>query len=146
MKSILIIDDDPVLRRSMTAILAKNYHVFTFRCWEQAAVTVTAIDFDMVLIDVVLPGLQGNETVAKIRSKQRGRLVLLSSLPAELLTIYVLNCKADGYIKKSNKPKEIRQQVHSLLTPAEQVNWFDAVRVEGEGPWLEMEESAWGSC
>jgi DNA-binding response OmpR family regulator len=74
-------------------------------------------DPDLVLLDVTMPALSGDAIVSVLGSKanRRARIVLHSSLDAEVLGTKARTCGADAYILKTNDEEELIRQVRRCL-------------------------------
>ena len=69
MKTLLIIDDDRHLLDSLRIVFSSAYHVLTARSAEEAEPILDVEPVDVVLLDVILPGLDGVEFLKKLRGK-----------------------------------------------------------------------------
>ena len=101
-KTILVVDDDALMRRSLAASLGQNgYSVETAATGENAVQIVERKSPDLVLLDVGLPGMDGIETLRTMRQKRPNLLVILvTGRRRELDEIVGLEMGADDYITK----------------------------------------------
>jgi two-component system KDP operon response regulator KdpE len=98
---ILVVDDEPQIRRVMRATLvAKGYMVSTARNGEEALDKVREERFDLVLLDINMPGIGGMEACRIIRSQSEIPIVILSIRNAEKEKVEALDAGADDYITK----------------------------------------------
>ena len=123
MKRILIVEDSPTQAALLTALLEEHgYAPTTVRSGEAALETVHANDFDLVLSDVVMPGISGYEVCRRIK-RELGKpdlpIVLLTSLSDPLDIIRGLECGADNYITKPYEPHHLIERVRHVLTNRE---------------------------
>jgi len=98
---ILVVDDEPQIRRVMRATLvAKGYMVSTARNGEEALDKVREERFDLVLLDINMPGIGGMEACRIIRSQSDIPIVILSIRNAEKEKVEALDAGADDYVTK----------------------------------------------
>jgi two-component system invasion response regulator UvrY len=117
---ILIADDHAVVRQGLKQILADEYRRATFG---EAANAQEAIDrvwqdeWDVVILDVTMPGRSGLEALREIRkSKPRLPVLVLSMHPEDQFAMRVLKCGASGYMTKESAPAELVGAVRKVIT------------------------------
>jgi DNA-binding response OmpR family regulator len=101
-KTILVVDDDALMRRSLAATLSQTgYHVETAATGESAIQFVRRKAPDLVLLDVGLPGMDGMETLRELRRDDPHlAVILVTGRRRELDEIVGLEMGADDYITK----------------------------------------------
>jgi DNA-binding response OmpR family regulator len=115
----LVVDDEEKVLEYLSKRLRKyNYHVETCSSGEEALEKVKVCDFDVVILDVVLPGIDGYEVCHRLKSdnKTSGIMVLILSVKnalEERLKGYEV--EADDYVCKPFDPKELHAKVQILL-------------------------------
>ena len=120
MPHILITDDDPHLRR-----LVRTYaELEGFECTEagDGAAAVTALKqstFDLVLLDVMMPGPDGFETLEAIRGFSQVPVIMLTAKGTEYDKVVGLDSGADDYIPKPFGMMELVSRVRALLRRTE---------------------------
>ena len=83
---ILVVDDEPQIRRVMrTTLVARGYVVSTARSGEEALEKVREERFDLVLLDMNMPGIGGMEACRIIRSQSDIPIVILSIRNVDIL-------------------------------------------------------------
>ena len=98
---ILVVDDEPQIRRVMsTTLVARGYMVSTARSGEEALDKVREERFDLVLLDMNMPGIGGMEACRIIRSQSDIPIVILSIRNAEKEKVEALDAGADDYVTK----------------------------------------------
>ena len=98
---ILVVDDEPQIRRVMrTTLVARGYMVSTARNGEEALDKVREERFDLVLLDINMPGIGGMEACRIIRSQSDIPIVILSIRNAEKEKVEALDAGADDYVTK----------------------------------------------
>jgi len=98
----------------MERAFGEEYHLFVFPDWEPAREALATFDFDLVLIDVNLPGMQGDEIINEISDDQRGTLILFPALSRIELRRLANRCGASGNIEKVLNPDKLRREFHKL--------------------------------
>ncbi len=129
-KTILFVDDDPFFRKAMTEILTANgYSVQTAEDGLEALARVQQVRPDYLVLDVVLPKLDGGEVCAALRQDARLRdvpVIVFSSLSADDFRFFP-NLSADAYVAKA--PLAIASQ--HLLTALQRVAGREPGQWEG---------------
>jgi len=93
-KKILIIDDEEIIIRTLSKLLESNgYEVFVTKNGQDAIVMAEEVDFDLILADIRMPGMNGVETVKNIYGKKQ--VGKKKKIPAIFITGY-----ADKAIEK----------------------------------------------
>ena len=117
--TLLIVDDDPTARQVAQAILsAENYQFRHASGGEEALDEVNASEPDLVLLDVMMPGIDGFEVCRRIRKlKTRAYLpiMMLTALDSSQDLARGLNAGANDFISKPVPRVELRARVRSLL-------------------------------
>ena len=98
---ILVVDDEPQIRRVLRVSLAgAGYVVADARSGEEAVEKLRTERFDMVLLDVNLPGMSGIETCREIRALPDVHIIMLTVRNSAQDTIAALDAGADDYVTK----------------------------------------------
>ena len=113
---ILIVDDDPDIRRVLTLLLRDSYEI------SQAADGAAALkllkaqgDTDLVVLDVMMPGMDGFETCAQIRAFSKVPILFLTAKSAEEDLLRAYAGGGDDFLSKPFSPGEFTAKVRSLL-------------------------------
>jgi len=116
---ILIVDDDPNVQRLLTyTVRQEGYEVITANDGAEAFRTWSAEHPDLVLLDVMLPKLDGYQVATKIRAEEGGGHVPIIMLTAEKEVeqkVRGLRAGADDYLVKPFHPQELLARIKSLL-------------------------------
>lgn len=92
--SILLVEDDPDLNLQLTRLLKEQrYQVISMFCGDEAVKAFQQQDFDLVILDVNLPNLDGFEVLNVIRSQSQTPVVMLTAFGAEEYRIQALNAE-----------------------------------------------------
>ncbi|MGA3328311.1 MAG: response regulator transcription factor [Terriglobia bacterium] len=113
---ILVVDDEPQIRRVMrTTLVARGYMVSTARNGEEALQKVRDERFDLVLLDINMPGIGGMEACRIIRSQGDIPIVILSIRNAEKEKVEALDAGADDYVTKPFSMPELLARIRAAL-------------------------------
>ncbi|WP_051533417.1 response regulator transcription factor [Anaerovibrio sp. RM50] len=117
--SILIADDDNKLIELLTEYFAKeNFKVYTAMSGPSALIEVTEHQPDIILLDIMLPGMDGYEVCRRIRENSSVPIIMLTALDAEADQLSGLEIGADDYITKPFSTRELVARVRALLRRA----------------------------
>jgi DNA-binding response OmpR family regulator len=118
MKKILIVDDDPALRESVTALLeAEGYKVSQAADGREGLEKALKGAFDLVVLDLVMPMLGGLDVCRKMREggAQTPVIVLTGEKKEEIDKVVGLELGADDYVVKPFGTSEFVARVHAVL-------------------------------
>jgi DNA-binding response OmpR family regulator len=118
-KSILIVDDDTKIAQ-LIEIYLKNEGYVTVRAIDgfQALEIIDKQMIHLVILDIMMPGMDGLEVCLKIREKQMTPILMLSAKDGDMDKITGLISGADDYMVKPFNPMEMVVRVKSLLRRA----------------------------
>ena len=114
---LLIVDDDERIRSLLQQFLVQNdYLVSTAKDAEQAKTLLSAIEFDLIILDVMMPGQDGISFTAELRKLQNNAPILLLTARGETEDrIKGLEAGADDYLPKPFEPKELLLRINAIL-------------------------------
>lgn len=116
MKRILIIEDDPhVCAFVKKGLSEENYSVETCQDGKSGIDLFFNQSFDLLILDIMLPGISGLEVCSKIREKSNVPILMLTALGTAENVALGLNTGADDYLIKPFKFIELLARVKSLL-------------------------------
>lgn len=116
MGNILIVEDDPNIRKLVRVNLVKRgYTVSEAENSHQAMAFFQAEAVDLVLLDVVLPGLSGVDICAWMRARSDVPIIVLSARSEEDLKVAALDAGADDYVTKPFGQEELLARVRAFL-------------------------------
>jgi DNA-binding NtrC family response regulator len=142
MKTILIVDDEPAARYGLRRALESKYRIAEADSAETARLAVETERPDLVLLDVVLPGLDGVSFLKSMRDEGNDVPVLMvSALDTAKTAVEALRVGAADYLVKGFELDELRARVANLLKLASLERENDALRsrmaTEGQfGPMI----------
>ena len=114
---LLIVDDDERIRSLLKQFLIQSdYLVSTAENAEQAGTLLSTIEFDMIILDVMMPGQDGITFTAELRkSKNITPILLLTARGETEDKIKGLEAGADDYLPKPFEPKELLLRINAIL-------------------------------
>lgn len=115
-KLILLVEDDHVIAEAVEAYLLKSgYQVISVVDGLRALEVFKAKKPDMILLDLMLPGLTGEEICKEVRKDSNVPILMLTAKAKEDDIISGLNLGADDYMTKPFSPRELVARVNSLF-------------------------------
>lgn len=115
-KNILVVDDEPKILEAIKAYLENSdYSVITSSNGKDALEEFEKYKFDLVILDLMLPLISGEEVCTAIRKKSRIPIIMLTAKVDEDEKISGFNLGADDYVTKPFSPRELMVRVKSLL-------------------------------
>tara|TARA_Y100001933_G_C18964725_1_gene549768 strand:+ start:966 stop:1682 length:717 start_codon:yes stop_codon:yes gene_type:complete len=115
-KHLLIVDDDERIRTLIKKYLEKNnYMISTAKNAEHSKKLMKIFKFDLLVIDVMMPGESGISLTKKIRKKETIPILLLTALSEVKERILGLESGADDYLVKPFEPRELVLRIQSII-------------------------------
>ncbi len=116
MGHILLVEDDPNTRKLVRVNLQKRgYTVSEAGDSHRALALFQEVPVDLVLLDLVLPGLSGVDICAWIRARSDVPIIILSARLEEDLKVAALDAGADDYVTKPFSPEELLARIRAFL-------------------------------
>jgi two-component system, OmpR family, KDP operon response regulator KdpE len=113
---ILIVDDDPQIRRVMrTTLVVQGYEVADARSGEEAIEKFREEKYDLILLDLNMPGMDGITTCREIRSSSDVAIVMLTVRDSERDKVTALDAGADDYVTKPFSTPELLARVRAAM-------------------------------
>jgi len=120
---ILLADDDVELGEMLTQYLAaEGFAVDTAHDGETALVKARSGDFDLVILDVMMPRLNGFDVLRELRAKSLIPVLMLTARGEDVDSIVGLELGADDYLAKPCNPRVLVARVRAILRRAESAN------------------------
>ncbi|AGY76740.1 response regulator transcription factor [Clostridium autoethanogenum] len=114
--NILIVEDDTDINKLLCKILEKNnYNVRGAFSGTEAEMCIEKYDFQLVLLDLMLPGITGEKLIEKIRKIKTMPVIVISAKTAQETKIQVLKLGADDFISKPFDVEEVLARVCAQL-------------------------------
>ena len=133
-KRILLVDDEPLILKGLKFSLEQDdYETDTATDGEEAIAKILADNYDLVLLDVMLPGVDGIEVCQRVREKSSVPIIMLTAKGEDMDKILGLEYGADDYMTKPFNILEVKARIKSILRrsqpPQEAVEEKRVVRV-----------------
>ena len=117
-ETIMIVDDESNLLELVGGILAnEGYEIITVASGQECINKLKTIKPDLIIMDMMMPGMSGLETVKRIRSKDKGVKIAFLTV-AKFSESGIKNLKDHGIVDYINKPfenKELVQRIKKIL-------------------------------
>lgn len=116
MARVLVVDDDHTVREVVVSYLRAHEHdVVEAADGESALVSMRDAPADLVVLDLMLPGIDGLEVCRRLRATSDVPVIMLTALGEETDRVMGLETGADDYVSKPFSPRELALRVDSVL-------------------------------
>ncbi len=116
MSKILIIDDEPSITNLVSAYLKpEGYEVFVASDGPAGLKAARAYKPDLIVLDIMLPGMDGLELLSRLRRESEVYVILLTARTEETDKIVGLSVGADDYVTKPFSPRELVARIKAAL-------------------------------
>src|SRR5690242_17971692 len=116
MTKILVVDDEPSITNLVSAYLKpEGYEVYTAADGNAGLKAVRAFKPDLIILDVMLPGMDGLELLARLRRESEAYVIMLTARTEETDKIVGLSVGADDYMTKPFSPRELVARIKAAL-------------------------------
>jgi two-component system response regulator RegX3 len=113
---ILVVDDTPAILEAVTdALIAEGFDVHAESDGKAALEAAEAEPFDLLILDLMLPGLSGTEICRRLRAESAVPIIMLTARDAEADRVLGLEIGADDYITKPFSEVELLSRVRAIL-------------------------------
>ena len=120
---ILIVDDDNRIRNLLSEYLKENdYIISTSENAENAKTKLTYFKFDLIVLDVMMPGQNGYDLTKEIKKKMEIPIILLTAKNEVENRIKGLEIGADDYISKPFEPKELLLRIKNIINKSKKID------------------------
>ncbi|HJD27802.1 MAG TPA: response regulator transcription factor [Candidatus Blautia avicola] len=130
MKKIAVVEDDKVLRQALESLLKENgYETVCLEKFDKAEEEILCAEPDLVLLDILLPGTNGQEILRNLRQKSQMPVIMVTSREGDMDQILAMSYGADDYITKPYNPTLLLLKMEALFrriqpgTPQEEVEY-----------------------
>lgn len=118
-ETILVVDDDPgILSLIKTNLQARGYRVLTASTGPESISAATLNDPDLVILDLLMPDVDGMEVTRALRDRSTVPIVVLSALQQDVTKVRALELGADDYLTKPFSVEELLARVRAVLRRA----------------------------
>ena len=132
---ILVVDDDDGIRDLLRQYLTENnYLITTANSAEEAKEKISIIKFDLIILDIMMPGKTGLEFTLENKNKINTPIILLTAKGEAIERIKGLETGADDYLPKPFEPKELILRIKNILDKTKSKNQkkiieFDNIKI-----------------
>ena len=144
--SILIVDDDADIALALSDLFSHlGYQVDVAHTGSEALAKVHSKEYDVVLLDVMLPGRDGFDICREVRKTSRIPIIMLTARGDVVDRVSGLEIGADDYIGKPFEPRELVARIQSILRRAgerdasESLLQFEGIRIDLEARSVEVD-------
>lgn len=114
--TILIIEDDAALRQLMCMTVAKlNHRVISCATAEDGLIQLEETEIDLIVLDLVLPGLNGFEFCKAARAESMVPIIVVSALASPNDVVKILNLGADEFLRKPFQFRQLEAVIYACL-------------------------------
>ena len=115
-RSVLVVDDEPMVREVVSAYLSRDgFSVTDVGDGREAMVHLGVHQTDLVILDIMLPGIDGLALLSELRASTETPVILLSARGEEADRVLGLELGADDYVVKPFSPRELATRVRTVL-------------------------------
>ena len=127
---ILIVDDDDKIRNLLKDFLiSNNFLVSTAINGEEALKKINIINFDVMILDIMMPGIDGYELTKVIRLSSLVPIIHLTAMGDTDNVIQGLEIGADDYLSKPFEPKELLLRIKNILKKTNTKSFKDQIQI-----------------
>ena len=113
---ILVVDDDNRIRDLLKEYLSENYYIVsTSSGAENAKIKLSHFKFDLIVLDIMMPGQNGYDLTKEIKKKLKIPIILLTAKGEVESRIKGLELGADDYISKPFEPRELLLRIKNII-------------------------------
>lgn len=123
MAKLLIVDDEEKIREMIGKFASHEGHEVTLACdGKQALKLFEQQDFDVVILDVMMPELNGYDTLKQMKQIKDVPCIFLTALGQEYDRVYGFDLGAEDYVTKPFSPKELMMRIKVILRRENKAN------------------------
>jgi two-component system, OmpR family, response regulator ResD len=113
---VLVVDDEPIVRDVLSRYLSREgFEVETAADGQAALDVFEATRPELIVLDLMLPGIDGLEVLRRIRSRNGAAVIMLTARGEETDRVVGLELGADDYVAKPFSPREVVARVRAVL-------------------------------
>ena len=128
---ILVVDDDDGIRSLVKKYLNENnYLVSTADSAEKASEKIKIIKFDLIILDIMMPGKSGLEFIQENKKKIETPIILLTAKGEAVERIEGLEIGADDYLPKPFEPKELILRIKNIIEKTKKNSQIKVIEFE----------------
>lgn len=140
MGRILVVDDEPQIRRVLrTTLSAQGYEVYDAKTGEDALIAIRDRRFDLVLLDMNMPGMGGLAACREVRAGSDAAIIMLTVRNSEQDKVTALDAGADDYITKPFGVPEISARIRAALRRLPTIQGKDVGPIHLDGVEIDLQ-------
>ncbi len=142
MSNILIVDDEPSIIDNITfALETEGFTTTSCSTANDALMALERSHFDLMILDIGLPDMNGFELAKQIRSSSQVPIIFLTARSSEIDRVVGLELGADDYVTKPFSPRELSARVKAVLRRTEANGSFDVVSSTHSSTLFEIDDA-----
>lgn len=143
-RKILVVDDDPVVSKSINRVLAsKGYAVISAQNGEEALSKLDSEKYDLVFTDIKMPGMSGLEVAERVKASQPWLpVVIVTGYGTDAYEARAAAAGVAGFLRKPLSPEMIEGSTDKALQESHAPQASATVAAEVSGPIVEVEKQA----
>lgn len=114
MTTLLIVDDDEYIRSSLERLLGSRYTIHTAASGIEALDLLQSTRIDAAIVDLVMPGMDGETLIEELRGRGHGFPILVVSAMGGLERV-AARCRPSDFVLKPAFPEVLREKLDALL-------------------------------
>ncbi|MEK4175565.1 response regulator transcription factor [Aeribacillus sp. FSL K6-1305] len=123
--TILVVDDEERIRRLLKMYLEReNYQIDEAENGDEALEKALCADYDLIILDIMMPGIDGIEVCKQLREKKATPVIMLTAKGEEVNRVQGFEVGVDDYIVKPFSPREVVLRVKAILRRASQTSYL----------------------
>ena len=127
---ILIVDDDDRIRSLVKEYLEENnFIVSTAKNASEAKIKINYFKFDLMVLDVMMPGQSGFELTKELKKKISVPIILLTAKGEVESRVHGLEIGADDYLGKPFEPKELLLRIKNIISKSKKIDMSKIIKV-----------------
>lgn len=140
MTKILVVEDEQTLRETLSYLLQREgYDVVEAADGKQAIDEFVRHDPDLILLDLMLPVINGNDVCRQIRQSSNVPIIMLTAKDTELDKVLGLEIGADDYVTKPYSTRELLARMKAILRRQVSPSVVDTEIIEADGVKIDTE-------
>ena len=119
MKRLLLVDDMKGVRDSLEVILSPHYHVEVVKSARAALERVQGASYDLLITDIIMPEMDGNELMVEVRKRSSMRILAISAGgngASASQALMLASEQADGVLEKPFSKAELLEKIEEMLS------------------------------
>lgn len=115
---ILVVEDEHSVGQAMSRVLGKEgFRIFIASSAEEAVHSAEAVDFDVIFLDISLPGMTGLQAIGEFKRRSRAPIIIMTGYPDEETRKDAVLLGAAEFLEKPLNFDRVRRLIHALARP-----------------------------